>query len=57
MLVIALHASVEWLEHWILEQRILKETFWILLVAAGLAIFVAAKVLERYSPALSTTTR
>jgi protein-S-isoprenylcysteine O-methyltransferase Ste14 len=57
LLIIALHASIEWLEHWILEQRILTEAFWILLVAAGLAIYVAAKVLERYSPALSTTTR
>jgi hypothetical protein len=57
MLIIALHSSIEWGEHWILEQRILTEAFWILLVASGLAIYVAAKVLERFSPALSATTR
>jgi hypothetical protein len=57
MLIIALHSSIEWGEHWILEQRILTEAFWILLVASGLAIYVAAKVLERFSPALTATSR
>jgi protein-S-isoprenylcysteine O-methyltransferase Ste14 len=56
LLIIALHASIEWLEHWILEQRILTEAFWILLVATGLAIYVAAKILDRFSPTLSTST-
>ena len=56
LLIIALHSSIEWGEHWILEQRILTEAFWILLVAMGLATYITAKVLERQSPALSTTT-
>ena len=57
MLIIALHSSIEWGEHWILEQRILTEAFWILLVAMGFAIYITAKVLERHSPALNATTR
>ena len=57
MLIIALHSSIEWGEHWILEQRILTEVFWILLVAMGFAIYITAKVLERHSPALNATTR
>jgi protein-S-isoprenylcysteine O-methyltransferase Ste14 len=57
MLIIALHSSIEWGEHWILEQRILTEAFWILLVAIGLATYITAKVLERQSAALHATTR
>jgi protein-S-isoprenylcysteine O-methyltransferase Ste14 len=57
ILIIAMHSSIEWGEHWILEQRILTEAFWILLVAFGFAIYVYAKVLERYSPSLNAATR
>ena len=56
-LIIALLSSIEWGEHWILEQRILTEAFWILLVAMGFGIYITAKVRERHGPTLNTVVR
>jgi protein-S-isoprenylcysteine O-methyltransferase Ste14 len=53
ILVIALHSSVEWLEHLVLERRIMLELFWIVLAFVGLSVFVAVRLLDRHTRLLN----
>jgi protein-S-isoprenylcysteine O-methyltransferase Ste14 len=53
ILVIALHSSIEWLEHLVLERRVMLELFWIVLAAIGLSVFVVVRQLERHTQILN----
>jgi protein-S-isoprenylcysteine O-methyltransferase Ste14 len=55
LVVIALHSSVEWLEHWFLERRILLEVFWIVLALVGLATYILIRHLGKYTRVLETS--
>jgi len=57
ILVIALHSSIEWLEHWVLERRVLLEVFWIVLTLIGLAAFILLRQLEKQSRVLGVPAR
>ncbi|MCI0350897.1 MAG: isoprenylcysteine carboxylmethyltransferase family protein, partial [Acidobacteriales bacterium] len=46
ILVIALHSSVEWLEHLVLERRVMLEVFWIVLAGIGLTTYLLIRHLE-----------
>jgi protein-S-isoprenylcysteine O-methyltransferase Ste14 len=52
-LVIALHSSIEWLEHLVLERRVMLELFWIVLAAIGLSVFFVVRQLERHTQILN----
>jgi protein-S-isoprenylcysteine O-methyltransferase Ste14 len=53
ILVIALHSSVEWLEHLVLERRVMLELFWIVLAFVGLSVFVVVRLLDRHTRLLN----
>jgi protein-S-isoprenylcysteine O-methyltransferase Ste14 len=53
ILVIALHSSVEWLEHLVLERRVMLELFWIVLTAIGLFVFVVIRQIDRHTRILN----
>jgi protein-S-isoprenylcysteine O-methyltransferase Ste14 len=52
-LVIFLHASVEWLEHLILERRVMLELFWIIVALAGLTACLLVRYLARHTRVLN----
>ncbi|MCI0334072.1 MAG: isoprenylcysteine carboxylmethyltransferase family protein [Planctomycetes bacterium] len=56
-LVIALHSSVEWLEHLILERRIMLEVFWAVLTLAGLTAYVLVRHLTKHTRLLNVPAR
>lgn len=52
-LVIALHSSVEWLEHLILDRRVMLELFWIILALTGLAACLLVRYLAKHTRVLN----
>jgi protein-S-isoprenylcysteine O-methyltransferase Ste14 len=52
-LVIALHSAVEWIEHLILDRRVMLEMFWIILALAGLAATLLVRYLARNTRVLN----
>jgi hypothetical protein len=50
---IALHSSIEWLEHLILERRVMLEMFWLVLAVAGLAVYLILLLLEKHTHLLN----
>ena len=57
ILVIALHSSIEWLEHWILERRVMMEVFWVVLAVIGLTAYILLRHLERHTHVLNVPAR
>jgi len=53
LLVVALHSSVEWLEHLVLERRIMLEVFWIVITVTGLAVYLVVRQLEKHTRLLN----
>ena len=53
LLVIVLHSSVEWLEHLILDRRVMLEMFWIILALAGLIAYVLIRYLVKHTSVLN----
>jgi hypothetical protein len=53
LLVIVLHSSVEWLEHLILDRRVMLEFFWLVLALAGLAAFLLLRFLAKHTRVLN----
>jgi hypothetical protein len=53
LLVIALHSGVEWLEHLVLEQRVMLELFWIVLALVGLTTYFVVRHLEKHTRVLN----
>jgi protein-S-isoprenylcysteine O-methyltransferase Ste14 len=56
-LVIALHSSVEWLEHLILDRRVMLELFWIVLALVGLAACLLVRYLAKHTRVLNVPAR
>jgi protein-S-isoprenylcysteine O-methyltransferase Ste14 len=52
-LVIFLHSSVEWLEHLILERRVMLEQFWIVVALVGLTACLLVRYLARHTRVLN----
>jgi hypothetical protein len=53
VVVIALHSSVEWLEHLILERRVMLELFWLVLTILGLIAYLTVRHLEKHTRLLN----
>jgi protein-S-isoprenylcysteine O-methyltransferase Ste14 len=53
LLVIALHSTVEWLEHLILDRRVMLELFWIVLALAGLSATLLVRYLAKHTRVLN----
>ncbi len=53
LLVIVLHSSVEWLEHLILERRIMLELFYTVLTLTGLTAYVLVRHLTKHTRLLN----
>jgi protein-S-isoprenylcysteine O-methyltransferase Ste14 len=53
VVVIALHSSVEWLEHLILERRVMLELFWLVLTILGLVAYLTVRHVEKHTRLLN----
>lgn len=56
-IVIALHSSIEWLEHLILDRRVMLEVFWIVLAVVGLTAYLLVRHLEKHTHVLNVQPR
>jgi protein-S-isoprenylcysteine O-methyltransferase Ste14 len=52
-LVVALHSSVEWLEHLILDRRVMLEVFYIVLTLTGLTAYLLIRYLIKHTHVLN----
>jgi protein-S-isoprenylcysteine O-methyltransferase Ste14 len=53
VVVIALHSSIEWLEHLILDKRVMLEIFWIVVALTGLTAYILVRHLARHTRVLN----
>jgi protein-S-isoprenylcysteine O-methyltransferase Ste14 len=51
--VIALHSSIEWLEHLVLDRRVMLEVFWIVLGLTGLTAYILVRHLAKHTRVLN----